>query len=156
MFSEGVRHVLVNGLVALVDGKPSGQRAGHALKRTPNMPSRPMRTQKSRSVSVKAKNFLVDVTQPADGRARGTFRFIDPKTQTEVRMVEGGLLQTHGKWASFAARGHVMPAAEEMTIVVIVDGGNPMSDRATISVQLEGGRRLETKLDPVQYRIDSQ
>src|SRR5687767_1405557 len=40
--SEGVRFVLVNGKLALENGRPTGVRSGVALFRTSNMPSRPV------------------------------------------------------------------------------------------------------------------
>jgi hypothetical protein len=40
--SEGVRHVLVNGRVALSDGRLTGELAGRALQRHPGAPSHPL------------------------------------------------------------------------------------------------------------------
>jgi N-acyl-D-aspartate/D-glutamate deacylase len=40
--SEGVRHVLVNGRVALTDGRLTGELAGRALQRHPGAPSHPL------------------------------------------------------------------------------------------------------------------
>lgn len=36
--SEGIRHVIVNGVVALRDGKPTGERGGRVLRRAKYMP----------------------------------------------------------------------------------------------------------------------
>ncbi|HEY8417235.1 MAG TPA: amidohydrolase family protein, partial [Limnochordales bacterium] len=41
-YAEGVRYVLVNGQVAFEDGSLTGARAGVALRKHPNAPSRPM------------------------------------------------------------------------------------------------------------------
>ena len=37
--SEGIRHVIINGTIALKDGIPVGARAGKLLRRSPNLPS---------------------------------------------------------------------------------------------------------------------
>jgi N-acyl-D-aspartate/D-glutamate deacylase len=37
--SEGIRHVIINGTVALNDGRPVGARAGKLLRRSPKTPS---------------------------------------------------------------------------------------------------------------------
>ena len=59
-------------------------------------------------------------------------------------MTEAGLLQADGKWASFTARARVMPGAADRTVLVIVDGGSPMSrePHATIDIQIDDGRRF--------------
>jgi hypothetical protein len=112
-----------------------------------------MRTEQARSLSVKAKNFTIDLTQTAGGRARGTLRLFDAKSHLEMRMGEAGLLQADGKWASFTARARATPDAGELTVLVIVDGGNPMNPKATIRVDLEDGRRLESALEAREYSI---
>ncbi|HEX4947991.1 MAG TPA: amidohydrolase family protein [Blastocatellia bacterium] len=153
LVSTGVRHVLVNGRLELRDGKSTGEQGGHVLHRTADLPSRPMRLQTTRSLSVQAKDFTVKLTQAANGKARGTVRFVEGGK--EFRLVEAGLLQAHGKWASFTARARTKDAAEQ-SVLVVVDGGNPMNAQATMRVQWEDGRRLETKLEPRAYQIKSQ
>lgn len=153
LVSTGVQHVLVNGRFALRDGKATGEQGGRVLHRTADLPSRPMRLQTTRSLSAQAKDFTVNLTQTANGKARGTLRFVDGGK--EFRLVEAGLLQAHGKWASFTARVRAKDAAEQ-TVLVVVDGGNPLNAQATMRVQLEGGRALETKLEPRAYKIKSQ
>jgi hypothetical protein len=148
--SDGIRDVLVNGRIALRDGKATGEQGGRVLSRAENMPSRPMRTQAARSLTVKAKNFTIDLNQTAGSGApdkfRGTFRLFDAKTNTEIRMTEAGLLQADSKWAAFTARARVMPGAADRTVLVIVDGGNPMNPRSTIHVDVDDGRRFEGEL----------
>lgn len=153
LVSTGVRHVLVNGWFALRDGKVTGEQGGWVLHRTADLPSRPMRLQTTRSLSVQAKDFTVNLTQVANGKARGTLRFVNDGK--EFRLVEAGLLQAHNKWASFTARVRAKDAAEQ-TVLVVVDGGNPMNAEATARVQLEGVPVLETKLAPRAYKIKSQ
>jgi N-acyl-D-amino-acid deacylase len=152
--SDGIRHVLVNGRLALRDGKATGQTGGHVLSRAENMPSRPMRTQEARSLSVKTKNFRIDLAQTAGGGARGTFRLLGPTANMEIRMAEAGLLQAYAKWASFTARARVMPDSAERTVRVIVDGGNPMNPHATIHVEMDDGRQFDGVLNHGEYAIN--
>ena len=63
------------------------------------------------------------------------------------------MLQADGKWASFTARARVMPDAADRTVLVIVDGGNPMKTHATIHVEVDDGRRFESTLDAGEYNI---
>jgi hypothetical protein len=155
--SDGIRDVLVNGRIALRDGKVTGEQGGRVLSRAENMPSRRMRTQEARSLSVKAKNLTIDLNQTAGGsppdKFRGTFRFLDTKTNTEIRMTQAGLLQADGKWASFTARARVTPGAADRTVRVIVDSGSPMNPHATIDIQIDDGRRFEGVLNAGEYAI---
>ena len=152
--SEGVRHVLVNGRFALREGKATGEKAGRVLSRAADLPSRPMRMQQARSLSVQAKNLTLELRQTPQRKARGAFHFLEANHKVEIRMVEAGLLQAHGKWASFTARARLMPEAVERTVLVILDGGNPMRSATTIRVEVEGKRRLEATLAPGEYRIN--
>jgi N-acyl-D-amino-acid deacylase len=155
--SDGIRDVLVNGRIALRDGKATGQQGGRLLSRAENMPSRRMRMQGERSLSVKAKIFTIDLTQTAGGgapeKSRGAFRFSDPKTHTEIRIAEAGMLQADAKWASFTARARVTPDAADRTVLVIVDGGNPLNPHTTIHVDVDDGRRFEGELKAGEYTI---
>lgn len=150
--SEGVRHVLVNGKFALRDGKATGEQAGRVLARTSDLPSRPMKLATARSLSVNANGFTAQLSQPPNGKARGTLRFNDPQTKEEFHLVEIGFIQASGNWASFTAR--LRSAAEERAALVIVDGGNPLTSQATMCVELEGGRRWELKLGSGEYKIN--
>jgi len=142
--SDGIREVLVNGRIALRDGKVTGEKAGHVMSRSENMPSRPMRTLQARAVSVKSKAVHLDVAETGGGRAHGTFKFHD------VEIAEFGLLQAdaNGKWASFTAR-----ARPDKAVLVIVDGDNPLSGSAIVRAEVEGGRRFESKLGAGEYVI---
>lgn len=99
LVSTGIRHVIVNGSLALRDAKvENSKRTGLVLTRTANMPSR-------------YPHFVV---------ARSKTRFVDPKTKTEIRLVRKGIVQTHGKWSSFTAIANI--AGETHAILVIADG----------------------------------
>jgi len=149
--SEGIRHVLVNGRMALRDGKVTGEQGGRVLRRTENMPSRRQQTPAERSLLVKAKNVTMELSQTSGGQARGTFRFMDGGV--EIRMVEAGVLQSDGKWASFTGRVRVMPEGAERAMLVIVDGGDPLSPGAIAYMQLVGGREWKVALAPSEYKI---
>ncbi len=152
LVSDGVRHVLVNGKFALRDGKATGEKAGRVLVRATDLPSRPMKQGQALSLSVNAKGVKAQLSQPANGKARGMLQFSDPNTNSEYRLIEIGLLQAFGNWASFTAR--VRSAADEHAALVIVDGDNPLTSQATMRVEIEGGRRWEFKLNSGEYKIN--
>jgi N-acyl-D-amino-acid deacylase len=154
--SEGVRHVLVNGRLALRAGQATGAQAGRVLRRTAALPSRPLRLQQTRSLSVKTSAVRLELNQAAKGQARGTFRFTEPRTKVEFRLVEAGFVQAHGNWASFTARVRATSSAKETTVLVILDGDNPMHTQATLRVELEGGQPWETLLNPGEYKVSSK
>ena len=151
LVSEGMRHVLVNGRLALRDGKPTGEKGGLPLSRTPDLPSRPMRMDRPRRLSVKTDSLSLELTQGPRGAARGTLRLRDPKDGAEFRLVEAGLLQTAGKWASVTARVRALATGEERAALLIVDAGNPLRPDAALRVEIEGGRRWEVSLKPTEY-----
>src|SRR5262249_27628093 len=104
--SEGVRVVVVNGVVALRDGTPSGARAGRVLLRTPHMPSRPMnaftapRRLAARGTLSDGTRVTIDLRQTAgEPRAKGTFRIVDVHGASLVDAVDLGVLQTAKQWA---------------------------------------------------------
>ncbi len=110
--SDGVKHVFVNGQLALKDGAATGVRGGRALLRTANMPSRPASAD-LRSVSIKAKagdhTIAIDLTQGAGVREA-----------TGVLSLDGvvyrpGFLQTTRQWASIGG------TSGDRTISVTID-----------------------------------
>jgi hypothetical protein len=118
--SEGIRHVLVNGTLALRDGKPTGAQPGLVLGRGKHMPSRPMSTG-NRTFSVSRPGLIVDVRQNAgDVRASGRFHL----PGHEIEMVEFGVLQTAGDWAALTGRARVTYLGER-PIAVIFDRSGP-------------------------------
>jgi hypothetical protein len=125
--SEGIEHVLVNGRIALRDGKATNEQAGRALKRTTNMPSRPISGGTRRltaSGSVGSAQVVMDVRQDrAARRARGSFRVNDGGGTVEA--VDFGVLQTTDGWASFTARARWTPAGPERAITIVVDEADP-------------------------------
>ncbi len=154
LVSDGMRHVLVNGRFALRDGKATGEKSGRVLIRTADLPSRPMRMQQTRSLSIKTKDIAVQLAQAGKGKARGMFRFTDTANNIEYQMVEAGLLLAHGKWASFTARVREKRSAVERAALFILDGGNPLNPQATLRIELEGRGRWETTLKPDEYKLN--
>jgi N-acyl-D-amino-acid deacylase len=158
--SDGIRHVIVNGRVALRDGKPTGEHGGYAVLRTENMPSRAMRIDTARHVSFRGRvgdaQISLDVSQKPGSRAsQGTLRLDDARSNTHVVMQQPGVLQVSREWASFTGRVRVMPLGEDRAVTVIVDRANPLSvdHGAQIIVEIEGGNRVEGSVAPNSVRI---
>lgn len=149
--SEGMRHVMVNGRIALRDGRETGEQGGRVLKRTADLPSRRMDLRKSRSLSVKVKDFDLRISQPANGKARGRIRFTDGGR--EYRLFNAGLLQVSGKWAGFTGLLRSIDG-EEKAILVVVDGDNPMTP--ALRIQLNGEQAYEAKLTQRDYQINKR
>ena len=144
--SVGIRHVLVNGVIALRDGAVTGQRGGETLYRSIHMPARAMNVARTRRLSSTGP-IVIDVTQNATARAaRGNFRMRDAASNTSFEAQEFGILQTAGNWASFTARGRVMPAGEERSAIVIVDGTH-------LSISVDGLPMLSRDLAAGSVRI---
>lgn len=132
--SEGMKHVLVNGRVALEDGVATKAWGGRALLRSANMPSRPA-IDRARSLKVKGlldgKPVNIDVTQRAGAReATGTLSIEGVATVTRF-----GTLQVAEGWASvgFVNAGHASvatvdledPSERRKAVVVIAADGQP-------------------------------
>jgi N-acyl-D-aspartate/D-glutamate deacylase len=115
--SEGIKYVLVNGRIALADGKPTGAQGGHMLLRSSAMPSRPMSNRIRRSLMASATlgefDLAVDVTQSPDARRpKGQVRITDRASQRVLDAVDVdlGMLQTAKDWAGLTLRGRMRPA----------------------------------------------
>jgi N-acyl-D-aspartate/D-glutamate deacylase len=145
--SIGIRHVIVNGRLALRDGTPTGAQSGRVLVRAANMPGRPMRTAESRSLSVKMPKITIDLSQSGYQPAQGKFAIHDAATKLDLEISEPGLLQVSGQWAAFTAR------AGDHTLFAIVDAGNPLDPQASIHIAVDDGRLFDAHLDPGSYRF---
>lgn len=142
--SEGVRYVIVNGRVALRDGRPTGDRGGRTLTRTEHMPSRPLGLDRTRSVSfsgtIGGSRLTIDVAQaPSARRATGTVRIDDPSAPLLAEMHEFGVLQTGEGWASITGRAKTQ-AGDERSVVVILDRDNPLAADHGATVVVDGDR----------------
>jgi hypothetical protein len=132
--SEGVRHVLVNGKIALGNGAATNVWGGRALLRSPNMPSRPA-IARARSLKVKGmldgKQVTIDLTQRVGTReATGTLSIEGLGVVTRF-----GMLQVADEWASvsFVNAGHAMVAT-----VDLADPSPSSRRKAALIVQSDG------------------
>jgi N-acyl-D-amino-acid deacylase len=143
--SDGIRLVLVNGVIALRDGKVTGARGGRVLMRTGHMPSRPMNMTALRRVALKGTvdenvRIDIDVSQaPGAPRAQGSFRLADAGSSTVLEGTELGVLQTTKDWASFTARIRNRVTKAEGLVTVIVERADPFiaGNRPTVFVQVD-------------------
>jgi N-acyl-D-amino-acid deacylase len=145
--SEGIVHVLVNGEWALRDGVATGARAGRALRRSPNMPSRgldtgsPRRVTLTEEISNASGNYLLlmDLSQAAGARsAQGPLEFL-----TDGRFAFAattlGELQVASGWASVTGVGEI-PSGGERAFLLVVDSEDPLEpgEGTTILLEVEG------------------
>jgi hypothetical protein len=98
-----MKHVIVNGVIALRDGVTTSARGGRALFRTTNMPSRPANTDLRRLVikgTAGKRSITIDLTQGAGVRqAVGLF-------SVDGIGYQPGFLQTsRGDWATVTGVG---------------------------------------------------
>jgi hypothetical protein len=126
--SDGIRVVIVNGQVAVRDGRPTGEHAGLALRRTVHMPARPMNAGEARTaahrVTAGQYSAVLDVEQRKGARkASGTFRVTQKAAGITLEMTEFGQLQTARDWVSFTGLARLRPAEPERSVTVILDAG---------------------------------
>jgi N-acyl-D-aspartate/D-glutamate deacylase len=150
--SDGIRHVVVNGQLAVRDGAVTGDKSGRVLRRAAGMPSRPMALGSGRHVALTASSqgLTLDVRQDAAARkAIGTFRVTDSLSKTTIEMIEPGVLQIADRWASFTGRARVTPSNSFAALAVTIDrSGAAPAGKATATIYLDGARRLEIAIDP--------
>ncbi|WBX83533.1 N-acyl-D-amino-acid deacylase family protein [Sphingosinicella microcystinivorans] len=107
--SDGIRHVIVNGVPALADGAATGAKAGAVLLRDAHMPSRPMNSAaKARAFTASGQSpdysVAVAAKQGAGERfATGTVKLTDAKSGTVWTADRLGVVQTTKGWASVTA-----------------------------------------------------
>ena len=122
--SEGVKHVFVNGVLALKDGAPTNNKSGRALLRSANLPSRPASAD-LRALKVTGKGggheIAIDLTQGAGVReAKG-------RLSIDGVLYRPGFLQTAPGWASIGGSGD-----RAISVTVDQQGG------AKVIVKIEG------------------
>ena len=150
LWSDGIRQVLVNGHLALRDGKATGDKGGVVLRRTGATPSRPLDLAGARKLSAsgtvagadgKPVRVTVALTQAAGARrATGGLRI------GAVAATSLGLLQTADRWATITGRATIGGADRAFTL--IVDGADPLTDGnpTTVTFTAEGAAPLKGKL----------
>ena len=152
--SEGIRIVLVNGRIALRDGKVSGEQAGRVLARDAHMPSRPMSTTLSRRLSATGEvpgplsdtlRVAIDVFQTATTpRAKGSIRITNVASGDVIEATTLGVLQTTKAWASLTGIASVRPSGELRAATIIVEHADPFVDGhpRTIVIDIDGRPRI--------------
>lgn len=160
---DGIRHVLVNGRLALRNGQPTNERAGRSLLRSAHMPTRAMSIDARRSVALSTEGaanasprISLNVSQePGTTRAKGSFRWYDPKSKTTLQATTLGILQTSAKWASFTGRARVLPGGSDRAITVIVDLSDPSAPNgaATVNVDVEDDYHFTAAVDSARVRL---
>ena len=157
--SEGIREVIVNGRVALHDGKATGERGGRVLIRTGHMPSRPFEVGGARHVTfrgtVDKARVTIDLSQPTAARhASGTLRIDDPLNTLHAEMDDFGLLQVTDGWASITGRLKTR-SGDRRSATVIIDRKNPMAadHGAAIVIDVEQGYHVSGTVAPASVKI---
>lgn len=169
--SEGIRHVVVNGRIALRDGRVTGEQGGRVLQRTAHMPSRAMSTTTMRRLSLRGSVRLdpealrlatpklagvsgerrrdatseleIAVSQSGTvSRAKGSFRLTDEASGEVFESTDLGILQTADRWVSFTARAREARSRTAHSVLVIVENADPFADgRRTVFVSIDGQPR---------------
>ena len=149
--SEGVRFVLVNGVVALEHGVATGARRGVPLFRTSNMPSRPandgVRTLSAKG-TVSGRGVAINLAQRGGAReATGTFTIdgLEP-------IKKFGVLQTADGWASFTTMDSSLRA-----IAVTIDLHDPSNaGNALVAINADGAPMVRGSLPPAAVTVTSR
>jgi hypothetical protein len=145
--SEGIRTVIVNGVVALRGGKPTGERAGRALARSVHMPSRPMnvvtmpRRFAARGTMADGRRVTIELRQAAGAaRATGTFRLLDAHGGTLLDASDVGVLQTTNDWASITGVARTQPGGAPRPFTAVVERADPFvaGTPRTLRVEVAG------------------
>jgi len=169
---DGIRHVLVNGRLALRDGKVTGEQAGRVLTRTAHMPRRAMNINATRVVSISggvsgavrpkpyttsgAMRVSLDLTQTSRApRATGTLTMTDGASNATMKATQFGVLQTTHNWASFTARVRGLDGGADRAALVIVEREDPFVEGkpATLTISIDGASPITARLSPVDVQI---
>jgi len=159
--SEGILHVMVNGAWAFKEGAATGEQAGRALRRGPNMPAREQGTAASRSVSFTHEvveggtNHLVlfELAQAAgQATAEGALELLTDGSFSFAATVFGELQVAPG-WASITGVGEI-PTGGERAFVMTVDARDPLErgDGTTVLLEVEGADPIRVRV-PVTVRV---
>lgn len=148
--SDGIRHVVVNGQVALRDGTTTDVRAGRTLRRHAWMPSRPMNAATTaRRFTLHGRftptaetepthNVVLSLTQAAGARhATGTFTSTSLKDGTVLQGKTFGVIQSAKGWSSVTGRSTWTPTNEERAFTLTVDQADPHATGAARTVTFE-------------------
>jgi N-acyl-D-aspartate/D-glutamate deacylase len=136
LLSEGIRYVIVNGVVALGNGRPTGERGGRVLTRTTSMPSRQPAAPGAQRITARGElgaesqrdvmRIAIDVSQDRSARlAKGMVKIVDSAGKTVLESRDFGIIQRHEGWASFTGRGLSHPSQEYRAFSVVVESSDP-------------------------------
>ena len=141
--STGIQYVVVNGRVALSEGAPTGSQGGRALRRGPNMPSRPMHAgARSVSAALKVGNMAavidIEVTQRSGARsASGRLSLGPGDGRRSITATQLGVLQTGDGWASVTGVGIVGDGTEH-AFVATIDQHDAPRGMAMLTMAVDG------------------
>jgi len=163
--SEGIRFVVVNGRIALRDGKVTGEQGGTVLLRDAHMPSRAMTTA-ARQLRVNGIVRRAALSGPPNAGLKGP-RYDDgrvtlnvsqaantPRAKGSIRVtadngdvfdaVDIGVLQTTKDWASVTAMLRVNSSGDVRAATIIVEHADPFADGhpRTVTVAIDGRPRI--------------
>jgi len=163
--SEGIRLVLVNGRIALRDGKVTGEQGGRVLARDAHMPSRAMSSGDRRLRITGAvrgaapsgppiagligprynDRITIDLAQTGNTpRAKGSIRIANAASGEVLEATDLGVLQTTMEWASVTAMMRARPSGEPHAATLIIEHADPFVDGRprTITIDVAGRPRI--------------
>lgn len=143
--SVGIRAVIVNGQLAMEDGRLTDARAGVRLVRSKHEPSRPMNFDVERELTINGAVAGAVVTaklRQGAGMARptGTLQMTNLPGGRSFTLVPSIVQATRG-WASVTGIGHWKDGLEQ-AITVEVEEADPLSKNRPSLTVLAGGRVL--------------
>jgi hypothetical protein len=149
---EGMRHVLVNGQLAVKDGKLTGDAGGRTLLRLPYMPNRPEShgerelrgagtvSAPSMTKSGNQAHIYFHLSQGLGARvAQGRLRVVDNGGRVLLQTDTFGLLQSSDHWASFTGYAHALTQDARKAFAVVVDQADSDRPGTTKVYLLENG-----------------
>ena len=155
--SLGIRHVVVNGQVALADGEATGVRAGRTLRRASWMPSRPQdavaapRRLVARGAlapiggGAATHRLAVSMQQLAGARhGSGLLRITDLGSGAEWRSVSIGVVQSTRQWASATGWLQLGTDGEQRAFTLTMEAADPHVDAQprTVTLDVQGLPRV--------------
>jgi len=126
--SDGVRDVLVGGVIELKDGAPTGETGGAILRRTSHMPTRPQSAAPVPGLAIKAtvEGEVVDVAVSRDAFGHAKGRVTIKGRGGGLKSVRLGILQTAPGWAALSGVARD-PEGRDVPFSLIFDAADPVS-----------------------------
>ncbi len=148
--SEGVRHVIVNGQVALRDGEATGAKAGRTLRRGSWMPSRPITSHTTaRQLSVTGLatpigdggmplRVTIRLTQGANARnATGTFRLNHEASGDQMEATTLGVLQSGTRWHTISGVMRRRSNGDVQVFTATIEDADPFVEGSPRTITFE-------------------